>query len=56
MAHAVAPIEAEGSHPLRLLRPLHAGSLSDPAYQAYLILRVAFVAAPVIFGGDKFFN
>ncbi|HEV2361148.1 MAG TPA: hypothetical protein VGS21_05560 [Acidimicrobiales bacterium] len=29
---------------------------SDPAYQAYLILRTAFVAAPVLFGLDKFFN
>jgi hypothetical protein len=28
----------------------------DPAYQAYLILRSAFVIAPILFGIDKFFN
>lgn len=37
------------------------GSLADlrrgnPAYQVYLLLRCAFVAAPVLFGLDKFFN
>jgi uncharacterized membrane protein YphA (DoxX/SURF4 family) len=30
--------------------------LRDPGYQAFLILRTAFVAAPVLFGIDKFFN
>jgi uncharacterized membrane protein YphA (DoxX/SURF4 family) len=29
---------------------------SNPAYQAYLLLRVAFTAAPILFGIDKFFN
>ncbi len=28
----------------------------DPAYQAFLLLRVAFTAAPILFGLDKFFN
>jgi hypothetical protein len=28
----------------------------DAAYQVYLLLRGAFVAAPVLFGLDKFFN
>jgi hypothetical protein len=28
----------------------------DPAYQAYLILRVGFVVAPILFGLDKFTN
>jgi uncharacterized membrane protein YphA (DoxX/SURF4 family) len=32
------------------------GDQRDPTYQAYLILRVGFVAAPVLFGLDKFFN
>jgi hypothetical protein len=31
-------------------------SLRDPAFQAYLALRTAFVAAPILFGIDKFFN
>ena len=31
-------------------------ALSDPAYQAFLLLRTAFVLAPVVFGLDKFFN
>lgn len=29
---------------------------SDPAYQAFLLLRVAFTVAPILFGIDKFFN
>ncbi|HET7406664.1 MAG TPA: hypothetical protein VFJ21_05940 [Mycobacteriales bacterium] len=30
--------------------------LRDPSYQAYLILRLAFVVAPILFGLDKYFN
>jgi uncharacterized membrane protein YphA (DoxX/SURF4 family) len=33
-----------------------APSLRNPAYQAYLVLRTAFVVAPILFGIDKFFN
>jgi hypothetical protein len=40
---------------LRLLA-VEPDRLRDPAYQAYLILRTAFVAAPILFGVDKFFN
>jgi hypothetical protein len=29
---------------------------SDPGYQAFLMLRVAFTAAPILFGLDKFAN
>lgn len=29
---------------------------SDPAFQAFLLLRVAFTVAPILFGLDKFFN
>jgi uncharacterized membrane protein YphA (DoxX/SURF4 family) len=29
---------------------------SDPAYQAFLLLRVAFTVAPILFGLDKFFD
>src|SRR3954451_1948861 len=29
---------------------------SDAGYQAYLMLRIAFVVAPIAFGLDKFFN
>ena len=28
----------------------------DPAYQAYLLLRVGFTVAPILFGVDKFLN
>jgi len=28
----------------------------DPAYQAYAVLRAAFVVAPIVFGLDKFTN
>jgi hypothetical protein len=37
--------------------PARAGlSMRNPAFQAYLVLRTAFVAAPILFGIDKFFN
>jgi uncharacterized membrane protein YphA (DoxX/SURF4 family) len=29
---------------------------TDPAYQGYLLLRIGFALAPVLFGLDKFFN
>jgi uncharacterized membrane protein YphA (DoxX/SURF4 family) len=31
-------------------------SQREPGFQAYLMLRVAFAAAPIAFGLDKFFN
>jgi hypothetical protein len=30
--------------------------LANPAYQGYLLLRIGFVLAPILFGLDKFFN
>lgn len=30
--------------------------LCDPGYQAFLLLRTVFTAAPILFGLDKFFN
>jgi hypothetical protein len=30
--------------------------LRDPAYQAFLLLRIGFTAAPILFGIDKFFD
>ncbi|MFP5387946.1 MAG: DoxX family membrane protein [Thermoleophilia bacterium] len=29
---------------------------ADPAFQAFLLLRIAFTVAPILFGLDKFFN
>jgi uncharacterized membrane protein YphA (DoxX/SURF4 family) len=29
---------------------------ADPAYQAFVLLRVVFAVAPILFGLDKFFN
>ena len=31
-------------------------TLSDPAYQAFLVLRTVFTVAPIVFGLDKFFE
>ncbi|AZM64011.1 MULTISPECIES: hypothetical protein [unclassified Streptomyces] len=31
-------------------------ALTDPAYQAYVILRTGFTVAPILFGVDKFAN
>ena len=33
-----------------------AHALSDPVYQAYRILHVAFTVAPIVAGADKFFH
>lgn len=30
--------------------------LSDPSYQAFMLLRTVFTIAPIVFGLDKFFN
>jgi hypothetical protein len=38
------------------VRPGHRSIRDNPAYQAYLILRVGFVVAPILFGLDKFTN
>jgi len=29
---------------------------TDPAYQSFMLLRIAFTVAPILFGLDKFFN
>lgn len=40
-----------------MLNPSEAGASASPAvYQAYRILQIAFVAAPILAGVDKFFN
>lgn len=46
--HAV-PDQHLRRHPRR-------AALSDPGYQAFLILRTGFTVAPVLFGLDKFTN
>jgi len=42
--------------PVALEPVANAQRLHDPGFQAYLILRTALVAAPILFGIDKFFN
>lgn len=32
------------------------GTLSDPGYQSFLLLRTVFTVAPILFGLDKFLN
>ena len=34
--------------------PAARGASSDPAFQAFWLLRIAFVVAPIAFGADKF--
>ena len=48
--------QAIHSSPVGLASTPHAHSRSDPAYQAYRILHVGFIAAPIIAGADKFFH
>jgi hypothetical protein len=38
------------------VRPRLPAAIDNPAYQAFLTLRVGFVVAPVLFGLDKFTN
>ena len=42
--------------PTRSTRVYDRSQLAEPAYQAYLLLRVGFILAPILFGLDKFFN
>jgi hypothetical protein len=44
-----------GSETSRVAAPSAPGS-RDPAYQAFWLLRLAFTAAPILFGLDKFVN
>jgi len=52
--NAVAPVATVPATPA--VARTAAFSLREPAYQAYLVLRTAFVVAPILFGIDKFFN
>ena len=38
------------------VRPRSLAAIDNPAYQAFLTLRVGFVVAPILFGLDKFTN
>jgi uncharacterized membrane protein YphA (DoxX/SURF4 family) len=40
----------------RSTRVYDQSQLANPAYQGYLLLRIGFVVAPLLFGLDKFFN
>jgi uncharacterized membrane protein YphA (DoxX/SURF4 family) len=42
------------SHDVSQLGSSRRAALSDPAFQAFLLLRTAFTVAPVVFGLDKF--
>jgi uncharacterized membrane protein YphA (DoxX/SURF4 family) len=59
MSTVTAPPTSETTtHPrlLSLVPSARRERLRDPAFQAYLVLRIGFVAAPFLFGLDKFFN
>jgi hypothetical protein len=40
----------------RSIRVYDQSQVANPAYQGYLLLRIGFVVAPILFGLDKFFN
>jgi hypothetical protein len=50
---AVPQLRTRSAHPLR---PVDRSQLSDPGYQAVLVLRTGFTLAPILFGLDKFAN
>jgi hypothetical protein len=45
-----------GRAPATADRPFVERLKADPGYQAFLLLRVGFAAAPILFGLDKFFD
>ena len=49
MSTIVRPDRSSRSH-----KESRAPSLEDPAYQAFWLLRIGFVVAPILFGLDKF--
>jgi hypothetical protein len=60
MQHDVATeVQMETVSQQTLTRPAaagHAQSWSDPAYQAFTMLRIGFAVLPIVFGLDKFFD
>jgi hypothetical protein len=52
MATTAAPTHARTARSATALDRLR----DDPAYQGFLILRLAFTVAPIVFGLDKFAN
>lgn len=59
MTTVTAPPQGTTATPARTWRPspsISKEKLADPKFQAYLLLRAAFVTAPILFGIDKFFN
>jgi hypothetical protein len=38
------------------LTSVRSSDVADPAYQAFLLLRIGFTVAPILFGLDKFFG
>lgn len=43
-------------HPGTASAPARARDKHDPAYQAFILLRIGFTIAPILFGLDKFFD
>lgn len=57
MASITTRLDAGGAAaPRDLAAGTAAHDRSDPRYQAFLLLRLGFAAAPILFGLDKFFN
>jgi uncharacterized membrane protein YphA (DoxX/SURF4 family) len=52
---SAASFRAQSHQPSRLRAVLERAK-GDPAYQAYLTLRVGFTVLPIVMGIDKFFN
>jgi uncharacterized membrane protein YphA (DoxX/SURF4 family) len=52
---SVASLRAHSPQTSRLRTALERAK-SDPAYQAYITLRVGFTVLPIVMGIDKFFN
>ncbi|MEA2377381.1 MAG: hypothetical protein QOK00_277 [Thermoleophilaceae bacterium] len=42
------------AHTQSVSATVHSDRLAEPGYQAYLLLRVVFTVAPILFGLDKF--
>jgi uncharacterized membrane protein YphA (DoxX/SURF4 family) len=53
---SVHTVEAPGRRAAPAAAAPAKAAWSDPAYQSFVLLRIAFTVAPILFGLDKFFN
>jgi uncharacterized membrane protein YphA (DoxX/SURF4 family) len=56
MSSTTAPLMRRAANSAAAAASPRSESWRDPRFQAYLLLRIGFAAAPILFGLDKFLN